>query len=1208
MNIDAYILPKLTSSLPSLSHDRDAWLHLNNLQLADPTFNKPGSIDLIIGANVYPHIIEEGIVRGEPDTPIAQLTKLGWIVSGLASLCKISSHAQGYHVSVDEDLHDLLKKFWETEEVSVSNKTLSKDEQDCEDHFVTTHSRDTNGRYIVKLPFKDSPHKLGNSKAKAIRQMTNLYHKLSNNDTHAQLYKDFINEYEALDHMKRVDTQNEPDLVYYLPHHGVYREHSLSTKLRVVFNGSSKTTTGYSINQILHSGAKLQLNLFNVLIWFRLFRYVFFADIEKMYRQIQIHPDDWDFQRIVWIDLLGKFIIFILLTVTYGLNCAPFLALRAFEQLIRDEGHKFPLAIPTMKKKRYVDDFFGGEDTIQNARRVVEQVNSLCMAGGFPLKKWVSNELDILSSIPVDLRLDKASIQIEESSIIHTLGLSWHPSIDQFRFTLNLDEPKLISKRTILSTISKIFDPLGFISPITISGRILIQELWASGLGWDDELPTVLLNKWNRFICQLQEASSFTFPRWIGFNSTDSFELHGFSDASQNAAAAVVYLRACSTDQSVTITLVASKTKVAPLKRLTIPRLELIAAVLLVKLIQSILLTLEKPKLPVFAWIDSQVVYQWITNHPSRWKEFVHNRVVFIQDTLPQCKWGLVPGVQNPADLATRGISPSQLNESSMWWSGPEWLSSPNSAWPQIPSSLISENLEEREHRICVFVTNQHPEVWDLLTKYSNLTKLLRITALCRKFIRKAHKDTKSELTPFLSVNDINNEKYFWIKIVQQFSFSPELKILSQGHSLPKSNPLTKLAPYIDSNGLLRVGGRLQQSLLSNEAKHPFILPKESAFTTLIIDDAHSRTLHGGTQFTLSFIRQTYWIIRGRIPVKSFILKCVKCIRFRQQRAQQLMGQLPVERVVPARPFLHSGVDYAGPFTIKTWRGRNAKTYKGYISLFVCLATSAIHLELVTDYTSEAFIAAYRRFISRRGICATLTSDCGTNFQGADKELKRLFSAASDEWKHISSSLLNNGTQWKFNPPSAPHFGGKWEAGVKSVKYHLKRTIGDTLLTYEDMTTLLFQIEAVLNSRPLCRLSDDPDDLSILTPGHFLIGEALSTLPEPSLALVQISHLNRWQLLQQKLENFWSHWSKDYLQRQLSIYKWNQVNPSIAVGTVVLIVNDNYPPSKWPLGRVIKTHPGPDGHTRVVTVKTQFSELQRPITKICPLDVNQTQL
>ncbi|XP_011875823.1 PREDICTED: uncharacterized protein LOC105570743, partial [Vollenhovia emeryi] len=285
------------------------------------------------------------------------------------------------------------------------------------------------------------------------------------------------------------------------------------------------------------------------------------------------------------------------------------------------------------------------------------------------------------------------------------------------------------------------------------------------------------------------------------------------------------------------------------------------------------------------------------------------------------------------------------------------------------------------------------------------------------------------------------------------------------------------------------------------------------------------------------------------------------------------MGQLPTERVTPSRPFQHTGVDYAGPFLLKTWKGRNSRTYKAYISLFVCHATSAIHLELVTDYTTDAFIAAYKRFTARRGICSTLRSDCGTNFKGADSVLRHFFTSSSKEIKELASLLATDGTQWQFNPPAAPHFGGKWEAGVKSVKFHLKRVIGENRLTYEEMATLLTQIEAVLNSRPLSPLTDDPDDLQVLTPGHFLIGSAITTLPEPSLELIKCSHLSRWQLNRQMLSSFWSRWSKECLQRYLAMYKWNKTLPPLKEGTLVLVVDERYPPSKWPLGRIIQLHP-----------------------------------
>lgn len=241
------------------------------------------------------------------------------------------------------------------------------------------------------------------------------------------------------------------------------------------------------------------------------------------------------------------------------------------------------------------------------------------------------------------------------------------------------------------------------------------------------------------------------------------------------------------------------------------------------------------------------------------------------------------------------------------------------------------------------------------------------------------------------------------------------------------------------------------------------------------------------------------------------------------------MGQLPPSRVTPCRPFLNTGIDYAGPITLKTFRGRGAKTYKGYFIIFVCFSSSAVHLEVATDYSTDGFIAAYKRFTGRRGLCATITSECGTNLVGADQELKRLFKASSREWHHIAHVLANDGVEWKFNPPSAPHFGGKWEAGVKSVKFHLRRVVGEAILIYEELQTLLVQIEATLNSRPLCALSEDPSDLTALTPGHFLIGTAITSIPEPSFCGVPEGRLSRWQLLQRMTESFWTRWSTEYL-------------------------------------------------------------------------------
>ncbi|XP_071582567.1 uncharacterized protein [Temnothorax nylanderi] len=425
LSISAHILPKLTTSIPSVKVPCQSWSHLEGIQKADPDCFLPGSIDLILGADVYGSLLENGLLKGSISEPIAQATKLGWVVSGPTDIDAPFEHRQIYRVSIDNELHDLVRKFWEVEEIPSSDKPiLSPDEQACEDHFLSTHLRDETGRYVVRLPFKGSPEELGNSKIKAERMMRSLASKFEKDSNHAALYRKFMHEYKQLNHMERIsDSKPEPSSAYYLPHHGVLREQSLTTKLRVVFNGSCPTSNGISLNDLLHTGAKLQTDLFDVLLWFRFYLYAFTADIEKMFRQIKVNSADWDYQRIFWLDELGKIIIFVLITVTYGLACAPFLALRALVQLVLDEGQRFPLAKSIMEKGRYVDEFHGGANSIIKAKQRVAQLDALLMAGGFTLKKWVSNNPAILEDIPPDRKI--TFLQNDQDKLVNVLGLTW---------------------------------------------------------------------------------------------------------------------------------------------------------------------------------------------------------------------------------------------------------------------------------------------------------------------------------------------------------------------------------------------------------------------------------------------------------------------------------------------------------------------------------------------------------------------------------------------------------------------------------------------------------------------------------------------------------------------------------------------------------------------------------------------------------------
>jgi hypothetical protein len=362
------------------------------------------------------------------------------------------------------------------------------------------------------------------------------------------------------------------------------------------------------------------------------------------------------------------------------------------------------------------------------------------------------------------------------------------------------------------------------------------------------------------------------------------------------------------------------------------------------------------------------------------------------------------------------------------------------------------------------------------------------------------------------------------VKSIQKRSFAEEYHQLSTGGGIEKNSTIRNLSPFLDENGVIRVGGRIRNANLAYNQKHPVLIPKNHNVTEAIIRHFHVKNLHSGTQSTLASIRQQYWPIAGRNKIKQIIHKCISCFRAKPIIAQQKMGDLPVKRLEPARPFINSGLDYCGPILIKTHRRRGKqKTIKAYVCLFICLSTKAIHIELVSDLTADTFLDALKRFVSRRGTVKSIISDNATNFIKANKDLIDLhqFFQNSEISRKLVTTLSNENIQWKFIPPRTPNFGGLWEAGVKSVKFHIKRVVGETVLTYDELYTLLTRIEACLNSRPLVPMSNDPNDLTAITPGHFLIGEALTAPLEPDLIELKINRLSRHQLLERLRQHFW---------------------------------------------------------------------------------------
>uniref|UniRef100_A0ABD2WYZ5 Integrase catalytic domain-containing protein n=1 Tax=Trichogramma kaykai TaxID=54128 RepID=A0ABD2WYZ5_9HYME len=896
---------------------------------------------------------------------------------------------------------------------------------------------------------------------------------------------------------------------------------------------------------------------------------------------------------------------YVLTTVTLGSGPSAFLANRTLRQLAEDEGEKYPLATPIVRQEMYMDDVLSGAFDIKVAMQKRDQLNALFSAGGFTLAKWMTNDDQMLHSFGPDSLAKESTLKVGLGFSV--LGLVWEPRTDVFRFNVSIEPlTNPITKRKVLSCIAGMFDPSGWIAPVLISMKIFMQSLWLLTKEWDTPLPASEVERWRAFERDLQVLATIVIPRWTGILSGTYLELHGFADASKFAYAAVLYVRVLYHGQA-RVTLLASKTKVAPLKTLSIPRLELCAAHLLAKLASSFIATEDFVTVPLYLWPNSKTILHWLHGIPARWPIFVANRCADVAHLTPRATWQYINTKQNPADLASRGSTAGALLDNKLWWHGPEALVATSQPWTATNFDNSNEATAKIEtpERIALLQEVTPPPECEIIARFSSYSRMRRVLVYCLRFLKKLALKCNIKLSlqfessaeEEITVDELTCATIQLCRMTQASYFSKEILLVKSGQRLSKGHCLNKLSPKIE-NGLLTVGGRLHNSLLSDDCKHLIILPTKSRLTTLLIDHMHPVTLHGGVQLIVSHLRQHYWIPRLKVVVSAQLRKCVVCLRYRAATASQRMADLPAVRVTPDRLFKSSGVDYAGPFMLKASRHRGSLSYKRYMAIFVCMVTKAVHLEAASSYDTASFIAALKRFVSRRGQCLHIYSDCGTNFVGADAQLRQMHRKGSAFYKSIFSHLSGEGITWHYNPPGSPHFGGLWESGVKSVKHHLKRMIGDTLLTYEEFATLLAQIEAILNSRPLTPLPEEPEPETVLTPAHPIIGESSFLIAEPPVKAEKIGALERWKRVTQLTQVFWEWWSKEYLYTLQKRNKWQLAEPNIVVGDIVLVKNESTPCARWPMAKVTAIHPGRDGLVRVATVATASGSYKRPIVKL----------
>lgn len=1235
-DLSCAILSNITCKLPQISLDESLLKIPTHIKLSDPFFSSPSQIDILIGAELYYDLLLNETYKLGKNLPVLQNTHLGWVIAGnfpistpqmnkslsqliMNDLTPHINNAQGavsmfIQSSEISSLDNLMQRFWNIEEVSESSVKTVEDEL-AENIFCSTTKILANGSFQVDLPLKSPTEyeKLGDSFCIAKKRFLNLENRFKRNPSYFCEYKKFIDEYIEMNHGRFVPLAVANENLfhkYFFPHHAVIREQSTTTKLRVVFDGSCKTSTKLSLNDIMLKGYQIQPDLYNILCRFRSYKYALTSDIEKMYRQVQINPCQRFLLNILWRDSPQDPLKCIeLLTVTYGTNCAPFLSTRVlYEIAIRNQA-KYPLASQALLEQCYVDDFLTGANSLMELNDLYTQLNSVLGSHGFKLHKWCSNSKEFLEHISQE-KINKSYLELDDNPN-KVLGVKWVP-LDDY---LGISVPSIvftgqITKRKVLSIIAQCYDPLGLLQPVIVLGKIIMQRLWILKLNWDTLITDQsIINDWKEFSENINCLTYLKIPRYLFSNSKiETIQFHGFADSSMRAYAACIYVRTVYQDGSISSHLLTSKTRVAPIKVVSLPRLELCAMLLLSKLIQKSIKIFENRFIlkSVNLWTDSKIALCWIGSHASRWNTFVANRVSIIQEMTSKFHWRHIKSELNPADIPSRGISPQQILKCDLWWHGPKFLHSPIIDFSQFEQDVILKNIEEERKAIFLNVDQvKRSDFWnDFLLRFSTFFPLQRTVGYILRFIYNSS-NPKNKNVGTLSVNELQNSLNLIIQVIQEKHFLKEKVALSKGVPVIDKTLLC-LSPFLDENKLIRVGGRLKNADISFNQKHPILLPSHDPVVTLMLIQEHQRLGHAGAQTVLSNFRLKFWPLNGLREIKHVIRKCLICFRFSAQPSQQIMADLPKCRVSVSRPFVNVGVDYGGPFLIKTSRLRKAPLSKVYIAIFVCMSTKAVHIELVSDLSTDGFISTLKRFISRRGNPSQIFSDNATNFLGACNNLKELYSFFKSKTNSdaIKNYLAQSETQFKFIPPRSPHWGGLWESAIKNAKYHIKRLVGNANLTFENFYTILTQIEAILNSRPLCAISTDPNDLQSLTPGHFLIGTSLTAFPERDLTTVSENRLSFWQRGVQIQQSFWKRWSVDYFNKLQYRPKWMKHFPNLKVNDLVLIKEDNCLPLNWPLGRIIETFPGSDNKVRVVKLKTQNGIYTRPITKVCPLPHN----
>jgi len=1255
MLLHANVVPEITGPVqrgPLLQGDLEVLRSIKSEKLADSVPENGGSstVDVLIGSDYFWEILEgERVIL--PSGLLLLSSKFGYILTGkyhdpdagtggMVSSCLVATQ--------DPCLSDL----WSLDCIGIRDPPNVKEDDKALEEFNRTVCYEGQ-RYYVTWPWKSPGIELPDNFNVAFGRMKSLARRLQNDQSLLQQYCDVIKSQVEAGIIEIVDDSQleRESKKYYLPHHPVITPLKTTTKVRIVYDASVKANKGAkSLNDCLYRGPINLPDMCGMLLRFRTYYIAILADIEKAFLQIGIQEHERDITRFLWFKdpsqperVVGNLSIYRFCRVPFGIICSPFLLEATLKyHLKRDNSN-----IATMICNNiYVDNLSVGATSFQEACDTYKEAKSIFKGASMNLREWSSNCDTFLNCLPKG--------EQSKGTVMKVFGLLWNNVNDCLQIrALKVPTKKCnVTKRCAVSDIAKVYDPLGLVTPIVFHGKVFLQKLWFEELRWDDYLPSSLLEEWEEIVRLFQQLSELQVPRYICENSESaSYQILTFCDASAKSYAAAVYLRVVCGD-TVRVHLIFAKMRLSPvdnkrkrsatLKHISLPRLELMALLIGTRATNFVVkeLTLHISKVTVLT--DSQCVLHWVRSCKPL-PVFVQNRVDEIRQQ-EHVSFGYIPSENNPADLATRGLTVTELKESSLWWHGPIWIQCDEHCWPSwnLPD-VTSEELEqmlsqaksgsdvifessnvvqENEDRGSVSACNIDER------KYSCLRRLLRITALCLKFIRirvwsrcstelkericKQHQILKifNDLkdTGSIYFRDLVSAKLLWVYVVQHRTFADVFRALitKQKNGLQK-----QLGLELDKYGILRCHGRFLNAELSEDTKYPKLIPRHEYFTRLVIREVHERLIHAGISHTLASLRQEYWLPKGRIEVRACVHHCLVCRRHEGPAfALPRMPPWPRQRVSESLPFQFTGLDYLGPVFIK----EDKIITKMWICLFTCLAVRAVHLEWVRSLSAEHFLLCLRRFMAKRGRPEMIISDNAAQF-------KLVKSVVDEQWRELTrdeeliSYLSNSGIKWQFTTALAPWQGGFFERLVGLVKRALRKGIGSKRLTLDQFVVVLAEVEAVVNTRPLTYVYEDFKSGFTLTPAHFL-NSNLKPFPlmdseidycptEDSVTTL----LNKWRKGQIQLNTFWNVWRSDYLtslRDRTPHHKFakGQIHTHPEVGQVVLIKEDNVPRGVWKIGRIQSLRNSVDGKIRSAEVYLPNGRhITRAINCLYPLEI-----